>query len=196
MVQRVAPIQALPATKTTMRPISIILILLLGGLTVYLEFRDIQEWTLFGGDLFDGAPFYALCILTVVYLFKNSRQYRQHKSILTYLPSAIGLLFLVVTVGHMLLRSYYDNSSTLFMATNYDLGSDGGFTLDFKKNYYLKGKKIDRFSSTTYWGTYRQQGDTFVLKIPLDFNMGRQAVFQDSLLRFVDDTVKFEVFRQ
>jgi len=179
-----------------MRPIPIILILLFGGLTFYLEFRDIQEWTLFGGDLFDAVPLYSLCILTLVYLFKNSRQYRQHRSILTYLPSVMGLLFLVVTAGHMLLRSHYDNSPTFFRATNYDLGSDGGFTLDFKKNHHLKGKKIDRFSSTTYWGTYRQQGDTFVLKIPLNFKMGRQAVFQDSILRFVDDTVKFEVSRQ
>jgi hypothetical protein len=179
-----------------MRPVQIILILLFGGLTVYLEFRDIQEWTLFGGDLFEAVPFYTLCILTIVYLFKNSRQYRQRKSIVSYLPSTIGLLFLALTVGHMLLRSHYDNSPTLFTATNYALGSDGGFTLDFKKNHHLKGKKIHRLSSTTYWGTYRQQGDTFVLKIPLDFKIGRQAVFQDSILRFVEDTVKFEVSRQ
>lgn len=178
-----------------MRPIPIILILLFGGLTVYLEFRDIEEWTLFGGDLFDAVPFYTLCILTLVYLFKNSRQYRQHRSILTYLPSAMGLLFLMVTVGHMLMRSKHDNSPTLFSATNYDLGSDGGFTLDFKSNNHLKGKKIDRFSTTTYWGTYKQHRDTLVLDIPLDFKMGRQAVFQDSILRFIDDTVRFEVFR-
>jgi len=179
-----------------MRPVQIILILLFGGVTVYFEFRDIEEWTLFGAELFDAVPFYALCILTVVYLFKNSKQFRQHKNVISFLPAAIGLLFLAVVVGHMLLRSYHDNSATVFTATNYDLGSDGGFTLDFKKNNYLKGKKIDRFSNTTYWGTYRQQGDTFVLNIPLDFKMGRQAIFQDSILRFIDDTIKFEVFRQ
>ena len=158
-----------------MRSVQIILILLFAGLTVYLEFRDIQEWTLFGGDLFDAVPFYALCILTVVYLFKNSRQYRQRKNIVSFVPSAIGLLFLAVTVGHMLLRSHYDNSPTRFTATNYDLGSDGGFTLDFKQNNHLKGKKVDRFSSTTYWGTYKQQGDTLVLNIPLDFEMGQRT---------------------
>ena len=179
-----------------MRPVQIILILLFGGLTVYLEFRNIKEWTLFGGDLFDAVPLLALGILTVVYLFKNTRQYRQHKNILSYLPSAIGLLFLVVTAGHMLLRSHYDNSPAVFTATNYDLGSDGGFSLDFKKNNHLKGKKVDRFSSTTYWGTYKQVGDTLFLNIPLDFKMGRQAIFQDSILRFIDDTVKFEVSRQ
>jgi hypothetical protein len=179
-----------------MRPVQLILISLFGGLTVYLEFRDIQEWTLFGGDLFDAVPLFALCILTAVYLFKNNRQYRQRKNILSYLPSAIGLLFLIVTFQHMLLRSHYDNSPTLFTATNYDLGSDGGFSLDFKKNNRLKGKKIDRFSSTTYWGTYTQQGNTLVLNIPLDFKMGRQAILQDSILRFLDDTVKFEVSRQ
>lgn len=178
-----------------MRPVQIVLILLFGGLTVYLEFKDIRERTLFGGDLFDAAPFYALCILTTVYLYKNSRQYRQRKSMVSFVPSAIGLLFLAVAIGHMLLRSHHDNSPTRFTATNYDLGSDGGFSLDFKQNNHLKGKKVDRFSSTTYWGTYKQQGDTLVLNIPLDFKMGRQAVFQDSILRFIDDTVRFEVFR-
>ena len=179
-----------------MRPVQLILILLFGGMTVYLEFREIQEWTLFGSDLFNAVPLFVLCILTAVYLFKNNRQYRQRKNILFYLPSSIGLLFLIVTVGHMLLRSHYDNSPTLFTASNYDLGSDGGFSLDFKKNNHLKGKKIDRFSTTTYWGTYRQQGDTLILNIPLDFKMGRQAVFQDTILRFIDDTVKFEISRQ
>lgn len=180
-----------------MRTVQLFLTILFGGLTLYLEFRDIKEWTLFlGDDLFDAVPLITLCTLTVVYLFKNSKQYRQQSNIMCFLPCVMGLLFLAVTVGHMLLRSKYDNSPTAFTATNYDLGSDGGFTLDFKKNNHLKGIKIDRFSTTTYWGTYKQQGDTLVLNIPLDFKMGRQAVFQDSILRFINDTVKFEVYRQ
>jgi hypothetical protein len=179
-----------------MRPVQLILILLFGGLTMFLEFRSIKESIISWGDLFDAIPLFVLFILTIAYLFVNSGQYRQHKNLRSFIPSAVGLLLLGVTAGHMWLRSHYDNSPTLFTATNYELGNDGGFSLEFKKNNHLKGKKIDHFSSTTYWGTYKKQSDTLILNIPLDFKMGRQAIFQDSILRFIDDTVKFEISGQ
>lgn len=179
-----------------MRPVQIILILLFGGLTIFLEFRNTQEWTLFGEGIFNAASIFGLCFLTFMYLFQNTKQYYQQKKITTFLPSALGLLFLVLIGGHHFLRSNNDNSATLFTATNYDLGSDGGFTLDFKKNNHLMGKKIDHFSSTTYRGSYRKLGNTIVLNILLDFKLGKQAIIQKDTLRFMDDTVKFEIFRQ
>jgi len=179
-----------------MRLVQILLILFLGGSAVYLECRDIKEWSLFGSDVFEAVPLFGLCVLTIVYLFKDGRQFQKQKNLAAFLPSVTGLLFLTATVGHMLLRTHYYNSPTVFTATNFNLGRDDVFTLDFKKNNHLKGEKIDRLSSTTYWGTYRQKKDTLILDISLDFTMGRQAVIQDSILRFIDDTVRFEVFRR
>ena len=45
------------------------------------------------------------------------------------------------------MRSYLDNSATLFEAYTYVSGDDGGFNLDFKTNNHLKGKLIDKFST-------------------------------------------------
>lgn len=176
-----------------MRPIQLILILLFGGLAVYLEFRNMKEWTLFGGNLLDNVPFFILCIVLVVCLWKNIRQFRQSKNLVSLFPFTIGLVLFALTLGHNLLRSRHDKSPTLFTATNYDLGTDGGFRLHFKKDDYLVGEKIDHFSTTTYWGEYKRNGDTIILDIPLDFKMGRQAVIQNNVLRFLDDTVKFEI---
>jgi hypothetical protein len=129
----------------------------------------------------------------VVCLIKNRRQYKQTKSLVSFLPFIIGFALLCFTLGHKLLRSHHDKLPTLFTATNYDLGTDGGFRLHFKKGNYLLGEKIDHFRTTTYWGEYKRSGDTIILNIPLDFKMGRQAIVQNNVLRFLDDTVKFEI---
>lgn len=176
-----------------MRPIQLILILLFGGLAFYLEFRNIKEWTLFGGELLDKLPFIMLCLVLVVCGFKNIRQFRRSKNLVSLLPLTIGFALFALILGHNLLRSHHDNSPTLFTATNYDLGTDGGFRLHFKKDDYLLGEKIDHFSTTTYWGGYKRNGDTITLNIPLDFKMGRQAVVQNNVLRFLDDTVRFDI---
>lgn len=180
-----------------MRKLQLFFIIIFSGVTLYLEFRDIKEDSFpISGDSIEVVSAITLCILTIVYFFKSDVRYQQRRNMLTNLPSFFGLLILVATGGHMLFRSYIDNSTTAFKATNFDLGNDGGFTLDFKKNMYLKGFKIDHFSATTYWGTYQQQGDTLVLNIPLDFELGRHAVVKDSIMYFIDDKVKFQVYRK
>lgn len=176
-----------------MRPVQLILISLFGGLAVYLEFRNIKEWTPFGGNILDNVPFFALCLALVGCIFQNIRQYRRTNSLVSFLPFTMGFALFALTLAHNFLRSHHENLPTLFTATNYDIGTDGGFRLHFKKDDFLVGEKINHFSTTTYWGEYKRSGDTIVLDIPLDFKMGRQAVLQSNVLRFLDDTVKFEV---
>jgi hypothetical protein len=178
-----------------MRPIQLFLISLFGGLTIYLEFQNIKQWTLFGAELFDFIPLILLCILTVVYLIKNVNQYQVSRNFILLIPSLTGLLFLALTFGHKFIRSHLDNSQTLFTAVNYDIGNDGGFTLDFKTNNHLKGVRVDHFSETYYWGSYAKHGDTLELDIQLDFKMGKHALLQKDTLRFMDDTIHFSVYK-
>jgi hypothetical protein len=83
----------------------------------------------------------------------------------------------------------------LFIANSNEFGNDGGFRLNFKENMVLIGEKIDRFNKTTYWGSYKQEGDTIRIDIPLDFQLGKIALLQDSILYFPDDSLRFEVFQ-
>jgi hypothetical protein len=180
-----------------MRRFQLFIILLAGGLTVFDEFRNIKESTMFGIEMFEFVPMILLCILTVVYLIKNINQHTDTdtRNIICLIPSLLGLLFLVLTFGHMLIRSNLDNSKTFFTATTNDVGSDGGFTLDFKTNSHLKGEKIDRFSTTSYWGSYTKLNDTIKLDIPTDFKMGRVALLKKDTLSFLDDTSHFLVYK-
>jgi hypothetical protein len=173
-----------------MRQIQLFLILFSGGLSVYVEFRNItQDGFLL--ELLD-LPYLILSILTAVLLIINCREYRKKKAIV-YFPSIVGLLFIGLITGHILLRSHNDKSQTLFTGFSGAFGDDGGFIFDFKKNNHLVGKKFDFWHITTYRGSYRKKGDTVILSIPLDFKMGRQAVMQDSFLYFIDDTISFEI---
>ena len=179
-----------------MRPVQTILILALSLLGVWLQFRNIKEDSVLGLDMLDGVPLAALCILTTIFLFSNSLQFRKTKNYLSFIPAFTGLVFIAIIFGHKQWRSSLDSSRTLFTATNNSLGSDGGFIFDFKENNQLKGEKRDHWMVTYYWGRYKKQGDTLLLDIPLNFKMGRHAVLHNDILKFTDDTIHFEVYRQ
>ncbi len=169
---------------------------MLGGLATYFECQDIKRWEiLLGPELLKSIPLVLLCLLTPIYLLKNNIQYQETNRFKDFTPSLTGLFFLILVFGHKIIRSNLDSSPTLFTAINYDIGNDGGFTLDFKKNNHLTGKRIDHFSETSYWGNYIKRGDTLFLNIPLDFAMGKHAILNDNTLCFIDDTVHFSVFK-
>jgi hypothetical protein len=178
-----------------MQGIFLLYIFVFGGIAVIREFQNIKEWTVFGGDLFGAFLLIILCILTVFFLFKNYSRFKQTRNYFTFIHSFTGLLFLGLIFGHMIIRSSYDNSKTLFEAYNETTGNDEGFTLDFKMNKHLKGQRVDRFGTTSYWGSYTKQGDTLILDIPLDFKMGRHAILQGNILQFTDDTIHFNVYK-
>lgn len=100
----------LRTTETKMSLVQIILISFFGGVTVYFELRDIQEWSLFGNDLFGAVQFYALCILIIVYLFKNSREYREHKAGFLSCPQQSDFCFWLL----LLATCYCAHITTIF----------------------------------------------------------------------------------
>jgi hypothetical protein len=179
-----------------MRKVQTILILIFGLLASGLEFRNIKTDTVFSIGMLEGIPLIALCILTATFIYKNSVQFRRTKNYFSFVPPFIGLVLIVTTFAHKLWRSSVDNAPTIFTATNYNLGNDGGFILDFKADKHLKAEKRDHWMVTYYWGSYEKQGDTLLIDIPLNFKMGRHAVLQDNLLSFTDDTVHFDVYRR
>ncbi|MBU7578098.1 MAG: hypothetical protein KAF40_08565, partial [Flavihumibacter sp.] len=63
-----------------------------------------------------------------------------------------------------------------------------------KENKVLIGEKIDRFSKTTYWGTYNRDGDAITIDIPLDFKLSKSALLQENILYFPGDSLRFKVF--
>lgn len=175
-----------------MRPAQLILVLLFGGMAIYQEFRNVEVSGLFE-NFPVSLPFIILSILLLYCLWRNAGQFRKSGNLIAFLPFTMGLLLAGLTLGHYCLRAYRYNLPTVFTAWNPDLGNDGGLWLHFKKGDYLVGQRVDHFSTTTYWGDYSRKGDTIILDLPLDFEMGRRAVVQDKLLRFLDDTVKFEI---
>jgi hypothetical protein len=177
-----------------MRKFQLFLVLITGGLTVYLQVRSIKGTDIFGMDIFQYFPLIILCIITFIYFIKNLKVFKQTSDFKSLLPSGIGLAIILLTLGHALIRFNLDNSKSLFIAENYDIGSDNVFRLDFKSNNHLVGHKIDRFGSTFYWGSYIKRQDTLKLNIHLDFKMGRQAILRNDTLHFIDDTIHFIVF--
>ncbi|WP_153799378.1 hypothetical protein [Foetidibacter luteolus] len=148
----------------------------------------------FDEELFNLLPLIILFILTVFYLVKNINQYHGNGKIITLIPALMGVMFLVLIFGHKLIRSHLDESETYFTAENYNIGNDGGITLDFKTNKHLKGFRIDHFSETYYWGSYTRYADTFELDIPLDFTKSKYAVLKRDTLYFIGDTIYFSVY--
>ena len=177
-----------------MRPFQILIAFFFGGLVVFFEFQPFKESGIFSG-LFDSLPFWVLCVLIILFLAINFRQYSNKRQIISLLPLTICVLSLSATLWHQNMREKLDDSPTNFKATTYDIGNDGGLLFDFKKNGHVKAEKRDHFSVTYYWGKYSQHQDTIHLDIPLDFKLARQALLTDDSLHFVGDTAKFIVFR-
>jgi hypothetical protein len=178
-----------------MRPIQLLIILLFGGFAIQEEFNNIKESSII--DILGENPILILlCGIAIIYLIINTQQFICNKRVLSFIPSVLALAFIGLIFWHKQKRKSDDNSPSLFEAWTQDIGNDGGFRLEFKKNNILKGLKIDHLSSTTYWGTYQQSRDTLILNIPLDFKMGRQATLENNTFRIIDDSIKFEVSRQ
>jgi len=172
----------------------LIVISILGGLAVFVEFRNIRDWDLLMfGSLLHYIPVSILLLLSINYLVRNIQRYQRVKKKGILIPGTIGLLFLLLVFGHMIVLSQMEKAPNLFTAHNGDIGSDGGFLLEFKSNNRIKGHRIDKFGETFYWGSYTMKNDTVDLNINLDFPMGRHAIIQDQTLVFLDDTVTFSI---
>ena len=178
-----------------MRPFQIIIASLLCGLALWTEFKTIKESALFT-DWLNVVPFWTLCALTIFFIVANTHTYYLDKQIISFLPLLICVTALSVVLWHQNKIKSLDNSQTKFTATSYDIGSDGGFILDFKLNGHLKAEKRDHWTVTYYWGNYTQNLDTINLNIALDFKLARQALLTDDSLHLLGDTTRFIVFRQ
>lgn len=142
-------------------------------------------------ELFFDLLLVILCILTVVYLFKNYKQLTHTHKLVAFLPSFSGVIFMLLIFGHMYVRALNDRSATAFEA--YTDTDDASLRFDFKKSGHLKGELIDKFSSKYYWGSYRKAGDTVTVDIKTDFPLGRTAVMKKDTLYFIDNSLVLTV---
>ncbi len=94
----------------------------------------------------------------------------------------------------MYYRSDDGYGKTSFKAYNNRINH--GVVLDFKSNDNLKITQLYKMGTTTYWGTYKRNRDTFYLFIDLDFNLGDKAVLKNDTLTFLANGLKFVVQRQ
>lgn len=177
-----------------MRLIQLFLALLISALSVWIEFRPIKEFSLFT-DWIYVIPFGVLCVSVVVFLVVNLRQFIPHKQIISFTPLLICLVAVTIILFHKARIAQLDNSPSTFTASTFDIGSDGGFVLDFKANGHLKAEKRDHWSVKYYWGEYAVKNDTFDLNIPLDFKLSKRAFLMHDSLFFEGDTAKFSVYR-
>ena len=92
-------------------------------------------------------------------------------------------------------RARLNNAPDIFTAYTNEIGSDGGLDLEFKSNGILKITKMDHWELSEYRGRYQMKDDTVDLDIPLEFKLGKKGVLGIDSLRFIDDTLRFEVHR-
>ena len=177
-----------------MKPNQIITALIVSGLAVHFEFRSRKELTLFF-DWVNSIPFIMLCVLATVFLILNIRRYVSLSVATSFLPAFICLMSIILVLWHSQRRTILDNSPTSFTATTYQIGNDGGFVLDFKKNGHLKAERRDHWAVTYYWGKYYRVEDTIKLDIPFNFNLAPQAILTDTSLHIIGDTIMFEVVK-
>jgi hypothetical protein len=177
-----------------MKTYQIVLAFLLSGVAIFSEFKSIKNTSLF--DFFETAPFVLLCLLTLLLLILNTRQYIQAKQMKSFIPSLICLCSLLIISWKMIETKRSDEAASLFTAATYQIGSDGGLIFDFKTNGYLKAERRDHWSVTSYRGKYSLRQDTVFLDIQLDFQLGRQAILTDSSLHIINDSINFQVDRQ
>jgi hypothetical protein len=175
-----------------MQRFQIVFLIVTGGLAVYFQFKKVKEESLFLDDF----SLATICLviswmLTLVLLFQGIRLFKQKRSYYAFLPALVGVVVILLVFGHRYYRGAINKHQTIFQAMNYDIGTDGGFTFEFKQGGYLQGTKVDRFSTTYYWGHFVRQRDSLLLDITLDFKLGRRAYLQDNILRFQNDTTKF-----
>lgn len=176
------------------KPVQILFISVIGGMAFRIAYLPVFHDTLFFTWL-NYVPFFCLGALTIVYSFLNSRLYIQTKNLLAFLPVVIGLICVFVIIMQNKKRESWDQAATIFTARTNQIGSDGGLTLDFKSDGILKVTKMDHWAVTYYWGRYELRRDTVDLDIALDFKLGRKGVVGKDTLRFLGDTVRFEVYR-
>ncbi|WP_153797448.1 hypothetical protein [Foetidibacter luteolus] len=178
-----------------MKSLTVILALASSGLAIFAEFRSIKESTLFF-DWLDHIPIIILWTLMFIFTFLATKRFISSKHFMPFLPAMICILGLCIVYWHSAKREAIGNLRSVFTAATYQIGSDGGFILDFKKGGHLKGEKRDHWGVTYYWGNYSQNKDTVNINIPLDFKLGRQAILTDTSLCIVYDTIKFDIYKQ
>jgi|GEM_PF-2542724 len=167
---------------------------IVGGLALYAETRQIKTLSLFF-EWINSIPLIGLSATSLIFFILNTRKFIRHKKLIVFAPVLICLIFLSMLIGQIKRRAFLDNSETSFIATTYQIGNDGGFKLDFKKNGHLKAEKDDHWRVTYYWGRYEMEKDSILMHIPLDFKLDKKAILTDTSLRFSDDTISFQVIR-
>ena len=172
-----------------------IISLLIGGCAIWAELRPIRKSTLFF-DWVDSVPFVFFCICTLLFLVLNTKHYFRHKQIVSFVPLLICVSAFFIIAWHKKRIESLEMSETLFTATTYQIGNDGGFIIDFKRDGRLKAERRDHWSVTYYWGNYSSKNDTINLDIPLDFKLGKKGVMTDTSLRLLDDTINFQMERR
>lgn len=178
-----------------MKPLVILLALLSSGLAIFAEFRSVKESTLFF-DWLDSVPVIILWASTFIFIFLAAKSFKVDKPLIAFLPSIVCIIGLCIVYWHSKRRETLDDLPAIFTATTYQIGNDGGFILDFKKDGYLKAEKRDHWAVTYYWGEYSQKNDTIKLDLPLDFKLGKQLVLTDTSLSVINDTIRFDIYKQ
>lgn len=176
-----------------MKPFQITLAIAFSGLAIFVEFRDIKETTIFPTPM--DVPFPILCILALAFLIINVRQYIKYKKLFSFLPVCICVAGIMIIYWHIKKREHIAASESVFTAGTYQIGSDGGFRLHFKKDGNLTAERLDHWLHTEYWGHYHLNNDTLTMEIPLNFQLGRRGILTDTSLRLLDDTIRFHVIR-
>lgn len=171
-----------------------ILTLAFGSLAIYGETRSITQKTIFL-DFIDYVPLTILCLVAATQLIRLILFYRTHAGRMILLSLAVAAICLGYTVWHYKHIEKLDSSPTLFTASNSQIGSDGGSRFYFKENGYLKAERGDHWCFTTYRGSYTLVKDTIDLDIRLDFKLGKRAILDNGILKFIDDTLVFEITR-
>jgi hypothetical protein len=162
------------------------------GLAIYTEFRTIKTDTWFF-NWANYAPLVILWAITLTLLVITMRYFLVGKNLFGAVPVLICIGSLAAIYWHKKEMERIKHLPTIFVATTRQIGSDGGFLLDFKKDGFLRAERRDHGILTWYVGKYHTTRDTIIIGIALDFKLGKKAVIKGDSLFFVNDKMRFAI---
>lgn len=172
-----------------MKSVSFVIVLIIGIIAVYFEYSSIHHDSVF--NLVPGIK--TLLILMGFYLIWGLAKYDNYRQLKAFVPLLTTVLFFCMVFFHQRWRTAMEKSPSLLMAHTRQIGSDGGLSLDFKRNGSLLIIKMDHWDYVTYWGNYKQQKDTLKLAVSLDFKLERTVIIRDSTLEMPGTPIQFDV---
>lgn len=129
----------------------IILLTIFGSLFAYKLYQTAQEIFFLDGIILLVIALVGF-IIFILTIFKDSKEFKTSQELTSFVPTSIGLLFILTNIGLFYFQNSKSNSPTLISGF-YD-GDINGFSVDFKTDGKYVMANGSGFGESYFYGTY------------------------------------------